>query len=307
MTQSGIVVLNKPQGMTSHDAVNFMRRLTGIRRIGHSGTLDPMASGVLPIFIGKATRVIEYADKDEEKCYRCVMKLGYESDTQDIWGEVRESLAQGTRLPARTEIERAIAQFEGEITQRTPIYSAVKYKGRKLYEYARAGEVPPEEALKERHVYIKYITVNSIDEAEGTVDFTISCSRGTYVRTICSDIGQVLGCGAVMSGLIRTGSSGFTIEESYSPDALSEMQGHGTPLPILPIDAGISGLPQVSLDPSEAAKFAAGISIPYDMNVPEGYVSVYDADDFIGIGKANGGVIKPHKVILQDKEELERK
>ncbi|MDR0852218.1 MAG: tRNA pseudouridine(55) synthase TruB [Clostridiales Family XIII bacterium] len=305
MTQNGIIVFNKPQGMTSHDAVNIIRRLTGVRKVGHSGTLDPMATGVLPIFIGKATRVIEFADKDEVKCYRCVMKLGYESDTQDIWGAVRRTFPENRSLPDRAEIERIIASFEGDIVQRTPIYSAVKYKGRKLYDYARAGEVLPEEALKEREVNIKHIIVNKIDQDAGTVDFTVSCSRGTYVRTICSDIGRALGCGGVMSGLTRTRSGGFRIEDGYSPDELSEMRERNMPLPILPIDAAIKGLPKTALDAPGAAKFATGISVQRCADVPTGYIRVYDADGFIGIGKVDGALIKPYKVITAASVEIE--
>ncbi len=216
MIKDGIINLLKPAGMTSHDGVQLLRRLTGIKRIGHTGTLDPMAVGVLPICIGSAARITEYLDLDYKK-YRCEMQLGLETDTQDIWGTVTCD-NRGKFQFNEDDIKEILNSFRGRISQLPPGYSAVRVNGRRLYEYARAGEVVE---IKPRDVNIKNITVVHCDPGKNRVTFDVECSKGTYIRTICHDAGRLLGCGAVMSCLIRTASGVFTLENTVTIEDLS--------------------------------------------------------------------------------------
>ncbi len=207
----------KPAGMTSHDGVQFLRRMTGVKRIGHTGTLDPMAVGVLPLCIGSAARINEYLDLDYKK-YRCEMQLGIETDTQDIWGTTIQD-HQGAFVFDEKKILETFSSFQGLISQYPPGYSAVRVNGRHLYEYARQGETVD---IKPRQVDIKNITVIQMDLEKGRVTFDVECSKGTYIRTICHDAGRILGCGAVMSCLIRTASGAFTLDKTVTIEELME-------------------------------------------------------------------------------------
>ena len=173
---NGVVVVNKPQNWTSHDCVAVVRRVIGVKRVGHTGTLDPMATGVLPVCVGTAARINEYLDYDT-KTYDCVMKLGIITDTLDIWGEVLEERP----VPDMDEavIAETIMGFTGEISQIPPKYSALKVAGKKLYEYARAGQ---EVEIKPRKINIKHISVNNIDLENKEISFTVECSKGTYIK-----------------------------------------------------------------------------------------------------------------------------
>ena len=218
MTRDGIININKPQNMTSHDVVRSLRRLLGMKKIGHTGTLDPMATGVLPVCLGSATRITEYLDLDFKK-YRCTMMLGVNTDTQDIWGEKTEEF--DTTGITEEAIRHAFDAFHGEILQTPPMYSAVRVEGRRLYEYARAGETVD---VKSRKIFIRDLTVDAVDLAAMTVTFTVECSKGTYIRTICQDVGLALGTGAVMTSLVRLASGRFTIEDAVSLDELAAMK-----------------------------------------------------------------------------------
>ena len=210
--KDGILNINKPQGMTSHDVVRDLRRLLGVKKIGHTGTLDPMATGVLPVCIGRATRITEYTDLDFKK-YRCTLRLGITTDTQDIWGEILEE--NSTAAVTTEAVREAFSGFHGKIMQKPPMYSAVKVAGRRLYDYARAGETVE---VKERQTYIKTLEIEGMDFAHDSdvkkVTFTVECSKGTYIRTICEDVGKRLGCGATMESLERLASGRFKIEEA---------------------------------------------------------------------------------------------
>ena len=217
MIRDGIINLLKPAGMTSHDGVQMLRRLTGVKRIGHTGTLDPMAVGVLPLCIGSAARITEYLDLDYKK-YRCEMQLGIETDTQDIWGTVIED-NRGNFNVDRDRIIEAFSSFQGLISQYPPGYSAVRVNGKHLYEYARQGEAVE---IKSRQVNIKDITVIHMDLEKARITFDAECSKGTYIRTICHDTGKLLGCGAVMSCLIRTASGVFSLDKTVTIEELME-------------------------------------------------------------------------------------
>lgn len=216
MIRDGIINLLKPAGMTSHDAVQMLRRLTGVKRIGHTGTLDPMAVGVLPLCIGSAARITEYLDLDYKK-YRCEMQLGLETDTQDIWGTILQD-NRGSFAFDEGKIAGVLSSFQGLISQYPPGYSAVRINGKRLYEYARQGEAVE---IKPRMVDIKNITVINMNPARERVTFDVECSKGTYIRTICHDAGRILGCGAVMSCLIRTASGAFTLDQTVTIEELS--------------------------------------------------------------------------------------
>jgi len=218
MVRDGIININKSQNMTSHDVVKKLRRLLGMKKIGHTGTLDPMATGVLPVCLGSATRITEYLDLDFKE-YRCSMMLGKNTDTQDIWGEITEEFS--TEGVTEQDIRDAFSVFHGEIDQKPPMYSAVRVEGRRLYEYARAGQ---EVDVKSRKIFIRNLTVEEVDMSSLTVTFTVECSKGTYIRTICQDVGIALGTGAVMTSLVRTKSGGFAIEDAVSLEQLEAMK-----------------------------------------------------------------------------------
>ncbi|MCL2493250.1 MAG: tRNA pseudouridine(55) synthase TruB [Clostridiales bacterium] len=317
---NGILPVNKPQGMTSHDVISFLRRLTGVRRIGHSGTLDPMATGVLAVYIGRATRLIEYAqapDDPSAKAYRCHMRFGIETDTQDIWGETLRA-APLSAMPEESEIARTLAGFSGGIIQLPPAYSAVKIQGRKLYEYARKGTAPPEGAVRERRVSVNRIVLLSVNAAAREAVFEIECGKGVYVRTICADAGRLLGCGAVMSALVRTRSDGFSFEDCVSIERL-EADPALLEAALFPPDYALGWMPRAELSAADAARFMNGITV-----VPEGdgscgasrlrepqepspsgatvtaYCRVYTGEAFLGVGILKKGCLIPHKVYRED-------
>lgn len=204
---NGIINVLKPPGMTSHDVVSFMRKTLNMKKIGHTGTLDPEAAGVLPICIGKATKVAQYLT-DKQKHYRASIKFGIVTDTCDSYGKIIRESGQVSIEPAK--LDDVLKSFTGKINQRPSIYSALKVNGKKLYEYAREGK---EVQIEERPIEIYDIKLlDMVAEDEAMID--VLCSKGTYIRTLCYDIGEVLGCGAHMSQLVRLESSPFTIEDS---------------------------------------------------------------------------------------------
>lgn len=213
---NGIIVIDKPAGKTSHDMVSFMRRITKIRRIGHTGTLDPMAEGVLPVCIGNATKAADMLTMSDKR-YCAELILGKTTDTLDAEGKV---LCEKEVSVSDEKIRAAIKSFEGEIEQIPPMYSAVKRNGKKLYELARQGIEVEREA---RRVNINSIDILEIDGARAVID--VSCSKGTYIRTLCDDIGKKLGTGAYMSALRRTASGCFTIDNAYTPEEIEERSG----------------------------------------------------------------------------------
>ena len=217
---NGIINVYKEKGYTSFDVVARMRGICGQKKIGHTGTLDPDAEGVLPVCLGKATKVCDMLT-DSDKVYRAVMQLGVETDTQDMTGTIlKEADTSGL---AEQYVMGAVMQFEGEIFQVPPMYSALKVKGKKLCDLARAGVTVERKA---RPVTIYKIFVENIELPYVTM--TVSCSKGTYIRTLCHDIGAKLGCGAAMKSLVRLQAAGYRIEDAYKLDALQEFSESGT-------------------------------------------------------------------------------
>lgn len=287
MTMDGIINLNKPAGMTSHDCVAKIRRLTGMKRVGHTGTLDPNATGVLPVCIGGATRIVEYLEKDD-KTYRCTLRLGLTTDTQDIWGNVLSVAPEMEISPE--QIRDAILSFRGNMKQVPPMYSAIKVGGRKLYEYAREGKEVPVAA---REINIHDVIIHRIEGMEA--EFTVMCSKGTYIRTLCHDIGTKLGCGGAMASLVRTGSGMFQLENSISLQELAEMTSEEIQKTLAPADKPLEWMPSISLDKIHARHFIDGKRIDRSVVSP-GLVRVYFDGVFLGVGKFDSGKLKAHKV-----------
>lgn len=225
----GILNINKPPGMVSFAVVSLVRRVTGIRRVGHAGTLDPIADGVLPICIGRATRIVEYL-VDAPKSYRARIRLGVTTDTYDSEGAtIATADPAGVTLQ---ELEAALLPFVGEIQQRPPMYSALKYEGQPLYRYARAGKEVPRE-MRTVSIY----RLDLLRYAPPVVELELECGRGAYVRSLAHDLGQQLGCGAHLEGLTRFKSGPFSLEDAMSPDQFVEMAGeHAWPQLLNPVD-----------------------------------------------------------------------
>jgi tRNA pseudouridine55 synthase len=255
MITEGILNINKPQKMTSHDVVSVVRRTLGIRKVGHTGTLDPMATGVLPVCIGRSTRIIEYLDLDM-KTYRCTMVLGIMTDTQDIWGEVQERCAVNV---SEEEIRRAFQAFDGVIDQKPPMYSALKVKGKRLYEYARAGQTVE---VKTRKIFIKALDIEEISMAEHQVTFTVTCSKGTYIRTICQDVGEALGCHGTLVALERIQSGGFTLDDAVDLEALQTMTEEQIAQRLIPSYMPLIHFGEVMAEEEAGLRFITGWHLP---------------------------------------------
>ena len=213
----GFININKPAGITSHDVVAKLRRISKIKQIGHTGTLDPMAQGVLPVAIGKASRLIEYLE--ENKGYIAKLQLGKVSDTYDTEGAVKE---YSDKKISKAEFADVLANFRGRIEQIPPVYSAVHYNGKRLYELARKGILPDD--IPKRTVFINKLELLQYNEEEQTAEIEVECSKGTYIRSLINDIGLTLGCGAVMRGLTSTKSGLFTIDTAVPLDALIDIE-----------------------------------------------------------------------------------
>lgn len=268
--RDGILVLNKPQNWTSSDCVAICRRalgVKGIKKVGHGGTLDPMATGVLPIFVGQATRIMEYMDLDF-KTYVCEAKLGITTDTLDIWGEIREECDWKSLGLSVEEVSKAMLDFEGLITQMPPMYSAVRINGKRLYEYAHRGQELSTEIKKEikvRKAYIKHIEINRIDMKRGEISFEIECSKGTYIRTICSDLGEKLGCGCTMTALERTAVGNIRIEQAQiNAEQVKTMTAGELEALLLPADYPLIFLGKALIETDRADYFSRGNSIRWN-------------------------------------------
>ncbi len=282
---NGIIIMDKPQGWTSMDVCAKLRGIFHEKRVGHAGTLDPMATGVLPVFIGRATRAVEFA-AGSDKEYVAGLKLGVVTSTQDITGEILE---QRPAEVTRKQLLAVLPRFTGAIEQVPPMYSAIKINGKKLYELARKG--------KEVERRPRPVTIHALEALDGPppqgADFLlrIHCSKGTYVRTLCHDIGQALGCGGCMSSLQRIKAAGFTLADSVTLEAVQEAvdRGEGESL-LLPVDCCFAGLPVLVLKTAGAEKkIRNGAALPV-RDVPDGEYRVYGMDKtFLALGRAVGG------------------
>ena len=280
---NGILLIDKPRDWTSHDEVAKLRGLLREKRIGHAGTLDPMATGLLVVFVGRATRAASYAEA-EEKRYTAGLRLGLETDTQDVTGTVLRRW--DGPLPGRADVEAALPAFRGEIRQIPPMYSAIKVAGRKLYEIARkGGEV--ERAPRD-------ITIHSLELTGGAgADWTLElcCSKGTYVRTLCHDLGRALGCGGAMSALRRTGAGAYSVEEAVTLDEIAAAAASGEAEGLLlPVDRLFARYPAVSLSPRQVVPAKNGAAVSQE--APAGLCRVYAPDgEFLLLGRSEDGKI----------------
>lgn len=238
MEPSGVLIVNKHMGATSHDIVNKIRRLYGTRRVGHTGTLDPMATGVLVVLIGRAAKASEYLSCDR-KSYATTLRLGLTTDTEDITGTV---LFSSDKLPSEEKVYEAIRGFIGDIKQIPPMYSALKVGGKKLCDLARQGVTVERQA---RDITIHSITAKKLSDSD--YHLSVDCSSGTYIRTLCANIGAALGCGGVMATLNRTCAGSFTIERSYTVDELEGMTEEKRFSLLLPTESLFEDLPAVTL------------------------------------------------------------
>lgn len=235
----GVLTVNKPAGCTSHDVVGMMRKLYGTRRVGHTGTLDPMAEGVLVILVGRAAKAAEYLSHDAKR-YRATLRLGLTTDTEDTTGKV---LTETDTLPSPEAVTEICRSFVGKIRQVPPMYSALKVDGRKLVDLAREGKVVERQA---REIEIFALTVTPTDVPSDYV-LDVHCSGGTYIRTLCADIGRALGCGGVMASLLRTEACGFPLDACVTPAELGGMTMEERLARLSPVESLFYDLPEVRL------------------------------------------------------------
>ncbi len=284
---NGIVIVDKPQGWTSQDVVSKLRGVYGTRRIGHGGTLDPMATGVLPVFVGRATRAVEFFEH-AEKTYETVLCPGITTDTEDITGSV---LREQEAFVTGSQLEEVLQQFRGQILQVPPMYSALKVNGQKLYELARKGK---EVERKPRPVTIHELTLLSM-EADG-IHLRVRCSKGTYIRTLCKDIGETLGCGGCMGALRRVQAGSYSIEKAVPLQTLIESGDPGRYLK--PIDSMFAHLPGVVLTPNQEKRCRNGNS--FSVQWAEGTYRAYGADgEFLMLAQVKDGVMHTVKSFFE--------
>ena len=287
MSREGVVPLLKPPGLSSSDCVVDVRRLFGEKRVGHLGTLDPGAAGILPVCVGRAVRLFDYL-VDKEKTYRFELILGAATDTQDSFGQVIET---GARDMAAAEIEAVLPRFRGDIEQLAPAYSALKSNGQKLYDLALQGKAVPE---KRRPVTIRELTLLR-QEGEGRFLLEMTCSRGTYVRTVCHDLGHALGTCGHMGSLLRTRSGPFTVERSFTVEELKTLREEDRlEEALVSCEAALIQFPELTLPKDRLIPTQNGL--PTDLHGPDrrpdGPLRLYCDGVFLGIGKVEQGRVK---------------
>lgn len=278
---NGILLMDKPAEMTSFQCCAVLRRLLGVKKIGHAGTLDPNATGVLPLLVGKATKALEHLPCHDKR-YTAALRFGAVSDTLDIWGHVTPT---GQPLPSRSSIEAALPAFRGNIRQTPPMTSALKKDGVRLYDLARQGIEVERES---RPVTIYSLEVLDWTEAAGELTLDCRCSKGTYIRTLCDDLGRELHCGAVMTALRRTEAAGYTLADCLTLTEAKELAAAGTLTErILPVDTAFSPYPAVTVSPAQATRFHNGGALALERlrTPPDGIARVYTpTGDFLGLG-----------------------
>ena len=284
---NGIVIVDKPQGWTSQDVTARLRRVFSTRRIGHGGTLDPMATGVLPVFVGRATRAVEFFEH-AEKTYETVLRFGVKTDTQDITGTVLEE--RPVELTEQQVLD-ALPAFRGEILQVPPMYSALKVNGQKLYDLARKGK---EVERQPRPITIHELELLGFDGREARL--RVRCSKGTYIRTLCEDIGQALGCLGCMAALRRTQAGEYTIAQSVPLQTLLEAEHPEEYL--LGMDSPFRSYPAVTLTENQEKRCRNGN--PFTLRVPDGTYRAYGKDGtFLMLAKVENGVMETVKSFFE--------
>jgi len=281
MGMNGIILVDKPQDWTSHDVVGKLRGILHERRIGHSGTLDPMATGLLVVFVGRATRAVEFAEAHSKE-YIAGLRLGIITDTQDITGNI---LHEAEHNFTEDEVRAAIREFIGDIEQIPPMYSAIKVGGKKLYELARKGESVERKARK---INISKLELTGTENGDFIVD--VCCSKGTYVRTLCNDIGEKLGCGGCMSALRRVKAGCFSIEDAHTLEQIAEAPEKY----IIPVDRIFADYPEITVSPKLEGKLRNGNTVKCD--AADGEYRVYsESGEFLLLGEVSQGILKTIK------------
>lgn len=283
----GIVIVDKPQGWTSQDVVAKLRGVYQTRRIGHGGTLDPMATGVLPVFVGRATRGVEFFEH-AQKTYEAVLRLGIATDTEDITGTVLEEKEVTVTKEAFLQV---LTGFRGEITQIPPMYSAIKINGQKLCDLARKGK---EVERKPRNISI--FSLECLEFTGNRAKLLVHCSKGTYIRTLCKDIGLACGCGGCMESLRRVSAGAYTIAEAIPLESLINRENPEDTL--RPVDSMFSQYPQTVLTEKQALRCRNGNS--FSVSLPEGTYRAYDrSGEFLMLAKVKDGVMSTVKSFFQ--------
>ena len=287
---TGILLVDKEQGWTSSDVVARLRGLLHERRIGHAGTLDPLATGLLVVMVGRAARASDYLMR-HPKQYRAVLRPGIVTDTQDITGRV---LSRSDSGPSEQEVEAVLAQFRGEQMQIPPMYSAIKVKGRKLYEIARRGG---EVERTPRSVTVDALTLAGREGDDFVLDVT--CSAGTYIRTLCHDIGQALGCGACMAQLRRLASGDYTVQNASTIAEIVARAADGSVGSLLlPVDSVFAGLEALTVGEQEAFRIRCGGIVPAEGE--DRRVRVYSpSGEFLMVGRVENGLLKTEKSFFE--------
>ena len=280
---NGIVIVDKPQGWTSQDVTARLRRVFATRRIGHGGTLDPMATGVLPVFVGRATRGVEFFEH-AEKVYETLLRPGITTDTEDITGTV---LSQQEVSLTEQQVEAVLPKFRGDILQVPPMYSAIKVNGQKLYELARKGREVPREP---RPVTILELTFLGFEN--GAIRLRVHCSKGTYIRTLCKDIGEALGCGGCMEALRRVSAGEYTIRDAVPLQELLDAQNPAQYL--RPVDTMFRNYPMVTLTANQEKRCRNGNS--FSVRLADGTYRAYsEAGEFLMLSRVEDGVMRTVK------------
>lgn len=285
MGYNGIILVDKPADWTSHDVVAKLRGILHERRVGHSGTLDPMATGLLTVFVGRATRAVQFAETYNKR-YVASLRCGYSTDTQDTSGIVT---AQTGISPTEAELTDVLPEFTGEISQIPPMYSAIKVSGKKLYELARKGETVER---KPRTVNISELSLVGHDGDDFVL--SVSCSKGTYIRTLCNDIGERLGCLACMSALRRTNAGPFDVRDAHTLSEIAEDPERY----IIPVDSLFSEHPAIELSAAQTAKLKCGNIL--NVSAKNGTYRVYGENgDFLALANVSAGKLKTIKSFFE--------
>ena len=283
----GIVIVDKPQGWTSQDVTARLRRVFGTRRIGHGGTLDPMATGVLPVFVGRATRAVEFFEH-AEKIYETVLRLGITTDTEDMTGTV---LTEENVSFTEEQLQETLAAFRGEILQVPPMYSALKVNGQKLCDLARKGKTVERQP---RPITIHELTL--VERGENTLRLRVRCSKGTYIRTLCKDIGEKLGCGGCMESLRRVAAGEYTVDEAVPLQTLLDTEEPEKYL--RDVDTMFRNYPAVTLTANQETRCRNGNA--FSVSLAPGTYRAYSQDgEFLMLAKVDGGVMSTIKSFFQ--------
>ena len=284
----GILLFDKPLGLSSNIALQKVRRLFQAEKAGHTGTLDPLATGLLPICFGEATK-FSNALLDSDKIYCALLRLGVTTTTGDAEGEIT---AQHPVNVHQADVDAVLATFRGEIKQLPPMHSALKHQGKPLYEYIRKGETIAREL---RSVVIHELVLNHFSDHQ--ISITVRCSKGTYIRTLAEDIGAALGCGAHLSGLRRTATGQFCLDSAHTLAQLEEMTMPQREACLLPLDSLVQNLPALELDAAQVTRIAQGQRLAIENELPDGKVRLYGAQGFIGVAQLEGQCLAPERLL----------